>query len=460
MKSQALITVSLVALLSAAASLVTTESALAGFGRMGGMGGSHMGGSHMGGMSRMGGGGFGRMSGMGGASRMSGLSHAGGMSRMGNVSSARGLGMAKHGGGSGLRGNSVKHTKVADRDVGGKMKEKAGTATHDAKGRPIGGSSTSSETGNTTSSYKNGNGTHDVKVADKDGKTLSTGTSGKEPNGGSTTYGGTSTTSTTNGNGTHTVTRTDSNGKSTTEVTNKPQASHIEVPDGKGGMKPYEPKKGPDSASSYNPDNGKTTTSTTDGNGKRTVTTEGPDRDVGGGGMKARAGTGSGEGERRFDGGERGGRGDGPVIGGDVAVPLLPFGPPNSGSTVVDGTAITVTGVGTDHKTVTTTKNGVTTVAVNVPAPPDKPATDLPAALKKLQDAAKAYADAKEKARSARASLTSIVNSDNLPDDVKANIPDAINQSQQADRDLKTATQNLQNAINDFNQQTAQLTRG
>ena len=44
MKSQALITVSLVALLSAAASLVTTESALAGFGRMGGMGGSHMGG--------------------------------------------------------------------------------------------------------------------------------------------------------------------------------------------------------------------------------------------------------------------------------------------------------------------------------------------------------------------------------------------------------------------------------
>ena len=84
MKSQALITISLVALLSAAASLVTTESALAGFGRMGGMGGSHMGG-----MSRMGGGGFGRMSGMGGASRMSGLSHAGGMSRMGNVSSAK-----------------------------------------------------------------------------------------------------------------------------------------------------------------------------------------------------------------------------------------------------------------------------------------------------------------------------------------------------------------------------------
>src|SRR4051794_31441460 len=148
MKSQALITISLVALLSAAASLVTTESALAGFGRMGGMGGSHMGGSHMGGMSRMGGGGFGRMSGMGGASRMSGLSHAGGMSRMGHVSSARSF--SKHAD-SGLRGSSAKRARVADRDVGGKMKEKAGTATHDAKGRPIGGSSTNTETGTTTS---------------------------------------------------------------------------------------------------------------------------------------------------------------------------------------------------------------------------------------------------------------------------------------------------------------------
>jgi hypothetical protein len=370
------------------------------------------------------------------------------MSRMGHVSSAHGLG-----------GNSIKHTKVANRDVGGKMKEKAGTATHDAKGRPIGGSSTSSETGNTTSSYKNGNGTHDVKVADKDGKTISTGTSGKEPSGGSTTYGGTSTTSTANGNGTHTVSRTDSDGKSTTEVTNKPQASHIEVPDGKGGMKPYEPKKGPDSASSYNPDNGKTTTSVTGSNGKRTVTTDGPDRDVGGGSMKARAGTGSGEGERRFDGGERGGRGDGPVIGGDVAVPLLPFGPPNSGSSVFDGTATTVTGVGTDHKTVTQTQNGVTTVTVNIPVPPDKPSTDYFIALKKLQDAAKAYEDAKAKARSARISLTSIVTSDNLPDDVKANIPDAINQSQQADRDVKTAYQNLVNAANDFSQQTPPLPR-
>ena len=456
MKSQALITISLVALLSAAASLVTTESALAGFGRMGGMGGSHMGGSHMGGMSRMGGGGFGRMSGMGGGSRMSGLSHAGGMSRMGHVSSARSF--SRHAD-AGLRGASTRHARVADRNVGGKMKEKAGTATHDAKGRPIGGSSTNSETGNTTSSYKNGNGTHDVKVADKDGKTISTGTSGKEPSGGSSTYGGTTTTSTANGNGTHTVTRTDSNGKSTSEVTNKPQASHIEVPDGKGGMKPYQPKKTPVGGSSTNPDTGKTTTSVTDGNGKRTVTTEGPDRDAGGG-MKARAGTGSGEGDRRFDRGERGGRGDGPDIGGDVVVPLLPFGPPNSGSTVVDGTAITVTGVGTDRKTVTKTTNGVTTVSVNVPAAPDKPAADYATALKKLQDAAKAYADAKEKARSARASLTSIVISDNLPDDVKANIPDAINQSQQADKDLKTATQNLQNAVNDFNQQAAQLGRG
>ena len=229
MKSQALITISFVALLSAAASLVTTELALAGFGRMGGMGGSHMGGSQWA-ACRAWADGFGRMSGMGGASRMSGLSHAGGMSRMGNVSSARGLSMAKRGGGSGLRGNSVKHTKVADRDVGGKMKEKAGTATHDAKGRPIGGSSTTPKpatprartrtaTARTTCSCRQGR-------QDAFDRHLGQGTDRRvdhlrrhqhdldrewqrHP---------------------HRHPRPTATASPTTEVTNKPQASHIEVP--------------------------------------------------------------------------------------------------------------------------------------------------------------------------------------------------------------------------------------
>jgi hypothetical protein len=352
------------------------------------------------------------------------------------LSNARCAGAAKRGESSARHVNAHKPAKVADRDVGGRIKEKAGTATHDKYGRPIGGSGYDPDTGRTTSSFKNGNGTHDVTVTDKDGKIISTGTSGKEPSGGSTTFGGTHTTSLINGPGNHTVTTTDGKGNTTTTTTGR------------------EPIGGSSTHS-----DGTTTTSVRNGDGSHTVTTTGGDRDVGGR-MKERAGTGT-DGWRRDDGGrgDRGDRGDGGGIqvGGDVAViPVLPFGPPNSGSSNFEGTTTTVTGIGTDHKTVTRIdQDGNVKVTATPPAAPFVPSDDLGAALKKLQDAAKRYAEAKAEARSAHISLDSIVGSDNLPADVKANIPDALNRAADADKNLKAATQDLQRAMNDVQQQVA-----
>ena len=67
---------------------------------------SHMGASHMGSMGHMGG--------MGHTGGMGQMGHAGAMSHAGNLSNARSMGSA-----GALRG-----TKVANRDVGGGMKER------------------------------------------------------------------------------------------------------------------------------------------------------------------------------------------------------------------------------------------------------------------------------------------------------------------------------------------------
>ena len=142
----------------------------------------------------------------------------------------------------------------------------------------------------------------------------------------------------------------------------------------------------------------------------------------------------------------------------DVLVSTLVggFGVPNSGSTTFEGTSVKVTGIGTDAKTVTRTdKDGKVTVVTAAPVPAAAAATDVGTAVMNLINKMKALAAAKEESRSAHRSLDSIVNSDNLPDDVKANIPDAINRASDADKNLKAATQDVQKALIDLQQQVS-----
>jgi hypothetical protein len=175
------------------------------------------------------------------------------------------------------------------------------------------------------------------------------------------------------------------------------------------------------------------------------VTTSNGDREVGGG-MRER---------RRDDGGRD--RGDRPVLGGDVVVPVLPFGPASSGWTHYDDETIVVTGIGGPGRTVTKTdKAGVTTVTTEPPAAPLPPATNLGDALKNLQDAAAAVAAAQAESKSAHRSLDSIVGTENPSDAVKANIPDAIDRAREADKALKDAKANFQKAASELQQKLAQ----
>jgi len=374
MKTKHLLTTSTVALVIVAASLFAEPAhAALGFGR-GGM-------SNMGGMSRT-----------GGMSHMGGMSHAGGMSRMGNTSklggaSKTGVSRASHAsnaahgsakrGDSSAKSNDVKsNTKLADRDVGHGMKEKAGTATHDKYGNPIGGKGYDPETGRTTSSYKNGTGGHDVTVTGKDGKTISTDTTGKKGDNASTDFGGTKTSVVSNGDGTRTATRTDRDGNTTTTVAGKPPQGASED-DGKGGWKHHEPHKESSGGS---------------------LTTE-------------------------------------------------------------DGTKIVITGVGSDDKTITRTdKDGKVDVTKNPPGPPFVPAANIFTAITNLQDAANRYAKAKAEADAARQSLISIASADQS-DGVGGNLKPAIDRVAQADANLNSATRDVQRAINDYSQQSAQLGR-
>jgi hypothetical protein len=390
---------------SAIAALLVTQPAHAfAFGHMGGLGGAmpQMGGlPHMGSMPQMGG-----LSHVGGLSQMGGVSHLGGLPQvghMGNLANGPHIEAAKHGDLPVVRGNPGKSlSNVADRNVGGGIKEKVGTATHDKDGRPIGGSSYDPATGNTTTSVKAGNGTHAITVTDKDGKTIATGTSGKAPIGGSSTQGGSTTTSVSNGDGTRTVTTSDGKGNSSSYVSGRPPEGHVSVPDGHGGWKRYT-----------------------------------PDVDFV------------------------------PVVPNVAVVPDLPdlsfvpglvsaFGPPDSGSSTYGGTTVTVTGIGTDHKTVKRTdKDGNVKIIANVPAAAAVAAPDIGTAVVNLIEAMKKLAAAKAEARSAHLSLDSIVSSDNLPDDVKANIPDALNRAADADSNVKAATQDAQKALIDLQQQVA-----
>jgi hypothetical protein len=444
----------------------------------------------MGGMSRMG------SLGHGGVGRIGSVSHSGGSRSLGHVSHAngvsdsRGVGAAKRGESVPLHAGPGKPgTKVADRDVGGGMKEKAGTATHDKNGRPIGGSSYDPESGRTTSSYKNGNGTHEVTVTGKDGKVISKGTSGKEPSGGSSTFDGTKTTVVSNGDGTKTVTRTDAKGNTTATTTaTNGKGGDRDIGGGmkeKAGTASRDKDGNPIGGSGYDPETGRTTSSYKNGNGTHDVTvtdkggkvvstkTSGKEPDGGTATIEGTTTTlvSNGDGTKTIT--RTDGKGDTtttvarkPPQGASVDDGkggwrhFEPKKEPIGGSTTFDGTTIVVTGVGTDDKTVTRTdKDGNVKVAKNPPAAPFVAAPDLGTALKNLSDAAKRYAEAKAESDSARRSLTSIVNAEQTPD-VKANLQPAIDRAAQADANLKAATQDLQKALNDYNQQVAQLGRG
>ena len=383
---------------AAVAALMAAQPAyaFAGLGQMGGLGMAHPGGlpqmgglSHVGGMPQMGG-----MSHLGGLSQVSPVAHLGNLANVPHVEAGKGLSAVP---------TIVGKPNIAARDVGGGMRERAGTATHSADGRPIGGSAHDPETGITTTSVKTGNGTHAITVTDKDGKTISTATSGKQPASVSTTDGkGNTTTVTSNGNGTRTISTTDGKGNTTSYVSSRPPEGHASIPDGHGGWRRYYPGVG------FLPVDDPT-----------------------------------------------------PVV---VAVPdvsfvpdiIASFGPPNSASTTTpDGTTIKVTGIGS-NKTVTRTDKDGNVQVINAPAAPAAAAApDVGTAVMNLIKAMKALQDAKEESRSAHRSLDSIVNSNNLPDDVKANIPDAIDRAQQADQNVKAAIQGVQNALSDLQQQVA-----
>jgi hypothetical protein len=375
---------------SVIAALLATQPANAfAFGHMGGLGG---------GMPQMGG-----LSHMGGMSQMGGMSHIGGLPQTAPISHLGNLANGPHIEGAKQGELPVERRNVADRNVGGGMKERAGTATHSKDGRPIGGSAYDPETGNTTTSVKTGNGTHAITITDKNGKTIATGTSGKEPSSASVTDGkGNTTTVSSDGNGTHTISKTDDKGNTTKYVSSRPPEGHASVPDGHGGWRRYVP-----------------------GVGFTPVENAGPDVDT---------------------------------VPDLSFVPdiIASFGPPNSASAVTpDGTTVKVTGIG-NNKTVTRTDKDGKVQVVNAPAAPAAVAApDIGTAVMNLINAMKALQDAKAESRSAHLSLDSIVNSNNLPDDVKANIPDAIDRAQQADQSVKAAMQGVQNALIDLQQQVA-----